>query len=211
MIDFDDAARHVSAVLRMAFRPEDESWRRDIDNSVNGVFRSFWAAAFVAPFLMLAYTVSERAARTAPNFDDSFFTKAPSGLLLITEFVAYAVVWAISLWALAMIAKKLGAQKNYSTVVVLFNWAQPLGLFLFVIPAAAFVLTNSFEIFAILQLPIIAFNVFIFWNILRRNLPLDVGSAVAIIALIYFIELGVHTVVQSLTVGAYQLAISSSG
>ncbi|NNE40659.1 MAG: hypothetical protein HKN14_07045 [Marinicaulis sp.] len=211
MIDFDDAARHISAVLRMAFRTEDESWRRDIDNSISGVFQSFWAAAFVAPFLMLAYYVAERAARTAPNFDDSFFTKAPSGLLLISEFVAYAVIWAISLWALAMIAKKLGAQKNYSTIVVLFNWAQPLGLFLFVIPAAAFLLSNSFELFAILQLPIIAFNVFIFWNILRRTLPLDVGSAVAIIALIYLIELGVHTTVQSLAVGAYQIVAAPSG
>ncbi|MEO1252311.1 MAG: hypothetical protein AAFW81_08205, partial [Pseudomonadota bacterium] len=81
MIDTQYALDHLRGVWRLALRRED--WRRGLDISVDGFFKSLWAIALTLPFAFLAFAAAARAVRSSPEYADSDLVRAPLSVLFI--------------------------------------------------------------------------------------------------------------------------------
>jgi len=193
MIDFEYAARNIRGVWRMAFGGGD--WRDDLDRSVDGVFRSFWAIALAAPFSLLAFVSLHRAAARSDAIEAPALTDAPLALLLATETTSFLLDWAASIAALVFTARALGAGNRTADVIAGFNWAQVITTVAVTAPIAVLGLTASAEIFSLLYLPAVIFALVLLWRVLRQCLPLDAGMAVALIAMLTVIGLVIRSAV----------------
>ena len=203
MIDFEYAGRHLRGVWRLV--SGDAAWRDDMDFTTEGVFRSFWAVALSAPFALFGFVAAARAVARTPEYPRTIFAKAPLGVLLAAEIATMVLFWAAAIAILAFGAQRLGASRNAAAVIVAFNWSQLLAVIAASAPALVLALTGNAALFAALALPVLAFSVFLLWVVLRRNLPLDVGLAVAMIAALIVVELALNSLVANGAIWLYQL------
>ena len=203
MIDFEYAGRHVRGVWRMALN--DAGWTDDVDRSVDGVFRSFWAMAFAAPFALLAFHSAERAARLSPRYAETIFAKAPPLLIISAEMFGFVVSWLASVAALGAIARALDASDRAGGLIITYNWSQLLTIAVASVPAAFLAVTGATQLFVFLALPAIMFSFFIIWGVIRRNLSVTIGAAISLIALLTLIELLINAVTTQGAVALVQL------
>lgn len=203
MMDFDYAAQHLRGVWRLA--AGDENWRQDMDLTLDGFFRSLWAMALAIPFALLGFTAAARAIALTPEYPRTMFSKAPLGVLLGIEVLTMIIAWFFSIAILAFSAKRIGASKQAAGLIVTFNWSQLLGGMVAVIPAIALIASGSLELFAILAIPALIFNLFLAWSVIRKNLAIDIGVTIAILAIIIAAEIGVNSVITRGGVWVYQL------
>jgi len=203
MIDFEYAGRNVRGVWRMAL--DEPGWTDDIDRSVDGVFRSFWAMALAAPFALLAFHSAARAARLSPRYAETVFAKAPAPVIISAEMLGFIASWAASVAALGAIARALKSSNRAASLIVTFNWSQLLTMAVASIPAALLALTGATQLFVLLALPAIVFSFFVMWGVLRRNLSVTIGVAISLIALLTLIELLVNAATTQGAVALVQL------
>lgn len=203
MIDFDYAGRHVRGVWRMA--TGDAAWGEDIDRSVDGVFKSFWAMTLTAPFALLAFHSAERAASASPRYPETIFALAPAPVVIGAEMTAFCVSWLASIIALGFIARALDASRQAAALIVTFNWSQLLTFAAAAIPSAFLAATGDDQVFVLLALPAMVVSVVVLWGVLRRNLPVTVGVAVALMALLTLIELAINAATTQGAVALFQL------
>lgn len=203
MIGFEYAGRHLRGVWRMI--TGDANWTEDIDRSVDGVFRSFWAILFTTPFALLSFHAAQRAAAASPQYEETIFARAPAPVVMAAELVAFCASWLASIVILALAARQFRATRNAGALIVTFNWSQLLTFVAAAIPAAALALTGNSPIFVILALPAIVFSIVVLWGVLRRNLPVTIGVAVALIALLTLVELSINAVTTQGAAALFQL------
>lgn len=200
MIDFDYAARQLAGVWRMAFTRDWEGtpdWRETIDRSVDGVFRSFWAIAFAAPFALLSYVALHRAVKNIPSIESTPLLEAPLGVMLGVEFLSYAIDWGVSIGVIVFLARALDATRNITDTIITYNWAQVFAVALQSIPIVLMGLLGTQAIAGILALPILVIVLVLFWGVFRQAMELKPGMAVAMIFLLTLINI----IVNSLVVG----------
>ena len=208
MIDFDYAARQLAGVWRMAFTRGWEGaadWRNDIDRSVDGVFKSFWAIAFAAPFALLSYVALHRAVKKIPTIEASPLLEAPLGVMLGVEFLSYAIDWGVSIGAIVFMARALDATRKVTDTIITYNWAQVFAVALQSIPIALMGLLGTQAIAGILALPILVIVLVLFWGVFRQAMELKPGMAVAMIFLLTLINI----IVNSLVVGTATMLLQS--
>ncbi len=203
MINFDYSGKQVRSVWRMVFGGGE--WRDDIDASINGVFRSFWAFAFSAPFALLAFSAAYRIAASTPEFTATVYAKAPRAVLFSAEIIALGAYWAASIAALVLAARSIGATRQAGALIVAYNWGQLLTFIISAAPAAILVVTSDLDIFVLFALPVVAASFFINWRILRQTLPINIAVAIFLIALLTLIELAVNSAVTNAVVSLYLL------
>lgn len=105
----------------------DRSGLQYLDDSVEGFWRSFWAAALAAPgYLML---VSLR-------LSDKPLTSGPGRIFLI-ELIGYVIGWTLFPLAAWYLVGALGRSTRYIRYIVAYNWANVLQIALYV-PVAVF-------------------------------------------------------------------------
>lgn|GEM_PF-773913 len=209
MIDFEYAARQLASVWRMAFTRNWENggdWRDDLDRSVDGVFKSFWAIAFAAPFALLSYIALRRAAEQISSVETSPLLQAPLGFMLGVEFLSFAVDWGISIAAIIFVARALEATTRITDTIITYNWAQVFAVALQSIPIALMGLLGTQAIAGVLALPILVIVLVLFWGVFRQAMELKPGMAIAIIFLLTLINI----IVNSLIVGAASMLLQPS-
>lgn len=200
-MDFDYAAKNIKGVWRLAFGAPD--WRDDLDISVDGVFRSFWAVALAAPFSILAFLAARRAALATPEAASSVITDTPLAVILPADIIGLALDWGASIAALVFTANAIGARKQAAQVIVGFNWAQVIAAIAISLPVLVLALTNNMDLFVLLYLPAVGFALALLWGLLRRSLPLDVGMTIALIAMLTLIGVIINSSVTASAVFLY--------
>ena len=203
MIDFEYAARNIAGVWRMALGRED--WRNDVDRSLDGVFRSFWAVPLTAPFMLLAFLSARRAAAQSDILANDPLRDAPLPLLLTAETASFVIDWAVSIGVLVLTAQALHAEKRAADVIVGFNWAQLMTYAAIAVPIALLGFSADENIVALFSIPAVVFSIVIIWRVLRACLPLDVGMTVALIAVLTLISMIVDSTVAAAAVLALRL------
>ena len=203
MISFDYAARHLRSVWRLAVG--DEDWRAEMDITTDGVFASFWAIALSAPFAVLGIITETNIAKSAPAYQASAYARAPLALILPTELLSSVAAWLLTLAALALAARRLGATRDAAPLIISYNWSQLLAFLTTLAPAIAVTLTGNPQLGAFLFLGVLIFSIYLFWVVLRRNLPIDVGVAIALIAGLTALAFGVYAVITNVALRLYQL------
>lgn len=203
MISFDYAARHLRGVWRLA--AGDENWRAEMDITTDGVFASFWAIALSAPFAILGVLTETNIAKSAPAYQASAYARAPLALILPTELLSSLAAWLLTLAALAFVARRLGATRDAASLIISYNWSQLLAFLTTIAPAIVVTLTGNVQIGAFLFLGVLAFSIYLFWVVLRRNLPIDIGVAIALIAGLTAVIFGVYAIITNAALKLYQL------
>lgn len=194
MIGFDQAAAQMGAAWRMAF--DQTEWRTRLDQSVDGVFRSFWAVVYTLPFTALAFVSARRAAAADPEISSMIEVSGPFALAITADILILLLDWALCLFLLLAIVRGIGASANVAALIAGYNWIQP-------IVNAAFALAVAPRGFAggaiagdLLLIPSTILVVALIWGVLRRGLGMPAGQTLAV-----FIMLIIAGFVSALAVG----------
>lgn len=185
MISLDVAARQIAGAWKMAFAVE--TWRDDLDRSIDGVFSSFAAFAFSLPLVMLFTLSAKRAAERAPELADSLYRTAPLAPLIIGDLIVYALDWAASITLLVMLARALGAGKLAADLIVGYNWIQPIVAAIQLPSIAIMASTASGAVGGALGIPAFSLTIVLIWGIVRRGLGAQASQAAAIVAMLVIV------------------------
>lgn len=202
MIDFEDAASHLTAVWRMVMGEDDG--KSQIDASTDGVFRSLSALLLSAPFAALGVIAEDRVAALTPTYGDSIYGRAPLAMLLPLQLIIAAVIWLIMIVALGLITKRLNAGRAAAGLIVSYNWSQLLVYVAAAAPATVLVVTGAVEIVAILYAAIVLLNIFVFWRILRAWLPVNVPVTIALVVGLSGLSIIVYSLLVEAGISAFQ-------
>ncbi len=201
MIDIDYAAGQLSAVFRMALARDPanaDASLGEIDSSVDGFFRSFWAIALAAPFAIVSVISVRTAARRAPEIETGPLYDSPLAIHLGVEGFGYLLDWGVSIAAIALFARAIGATKAASEAIVSYNWAQVIAHGVQAAPISVIALFGAQSLAPLLFLPVLAFVLVLFWGVFRRAMGASAGMAAAIIILLTLISLIVSSLVTAL-------------
>jgi hypothetical protein len=203
-MNFDYAARQIGAVWKMA--RNDERWKAELDRSVDGVFRSFWAMAFAAPIAFAGYFSLRRAADRMPELHAAALMHAPYAVILSAQIAAFAIDWIAGLAALVLLARASGAGKRAADLIIGYNWAQPLATAAQAVPLIVLGVTASRPVTSIFYLPAMIFVLLLFWGVLRRSLGAGVAMTIGLIVTLMLIGVIVGTLVNGVALGLYRMA-----
>lgn len=203
MIDSDYAVRHLIGVWKMAWNAPD--WENYFDRSVDGVFRSFWAAAFTAPIALAGFISIRHAANQIPEFADAAALQTPIGIAVAAEAVAFVAEWSVQLVVLVIAARMAGAGRRVASLIIGFNWMQVYVTLAQATPLAILGIFGSREAAAILSFPMLVFAIAFNWGFLRRGLRTNVGTTIAVFALLSLLGLIVSSLVGAGTFALYSL------
>lgn len=157
MISAREAAYALSGALRLARM--DPGGLSHFDISVPGFWRSFYAAVLVAPvyvLLMIFYAVLHPV------------DTGPVRWVLV-EAIAYVIEWTAYPLAMFTIARWLACSDNYIRYIVAHNWANVLGIVLF-LPLATLAAINP-ALIGLLYMAMIA--VFVYqWYVAKTALAI---------------------------------------
>jgi hypothetical protein len=187
MISLDDAARQITGAWKMSFAADD--WRQSLDRSENAVFASFWAMAMTAPFVVLLSVLSFRAALKLPGAADFAALRTPLPALASADLASFAIEWIAGLAFLLFVARAGGAGARAATLIVGYNWIQPITIIAHMPAIAIMAATGNAGLGGIFGLPSLALSVALYWGVLRRGLETGLGQTVALISALFIIGL----------------------
>lgn len=109
MIGVNEVASGVyGAWLLARRRPEGLNW---LDASIDGFWRSFWAAVLVAPAFLVLELIT------------GGFGKDPGVRAIAVKLIAYVIDWVAFPLLMAFIADSLGKGAGYLRYIVAYNWS----------------------------------------------------------------------------------------
>lgn len=204
MIGFEYAASQLAGVWRMAWNRD--GWRDMLDRSVDGVFRSFWAAMFAAPFSLLSYFLLRRAIERLPDLPETPLSQAPLLYGLGVETIGYLANWGAALVALILFARALGASARISEIVIGFNWLHVFSAAIQSTPLIAFELTGLRQFAGVIG---VAAGVLVFalvWGVIRRGVGAPVAQSIGIVVFLMLLNLLVSLLIEETAALVLQIA-----
>lgn len=201
MISLDKAAQHLRGAWRLVAR--DAAWREEMDLSLDGVFNSLWAFLLAVPFALLSILAENRLALSMDDYSTTIFAKAPLSAIAVASLLISAIIWAGTLYILAYAAKRAGASRSVAGLIVSYNWTQLLVYIASAAPALAILLGGAMGIAGFLYLLLFGFSLYIFWVVLRENLPLGTSGIVALIAGLTILSLAIYSLMLNALIALF--------
>jgi hypothetical protein len=201
MIRLDYAARQIGASWNMAFNRD--GWTKELDRSVDGVFRSFGATALAFPFVAIAFLSIRRAAPASAAAEP--IIAAPLAVGLAAQLVGYLADWVVALVLLLAIASALKADRRAADIIVGYNWLQPPVAAIMSAPFATLALPQGKIIAEILFLPALAAAIVLNWGLIRRALGADISVSLGILFLLTLVSLFVQAFAARAVLAVLQL------
>jgi hypothetical protein len=159
------------------------------DRSVEGFWRSFWAAAVMAPAyaLIVALRLIER-----PT------TSGPLRIALI-EIIGYVIGWTAFPLAAWYLLQALGKQDRYFGYIVAYNWANVLQICIY-LPVTALNAAGGMPdaVMSVLALAATAAVVFYQYFIARTALQVDMPIAAGIVFMDLMLGILLHGLIVAL-------------
>ncbi len=179
MISAREAAFALSGALRLARM--DPGGLGHFDTSIAGFWRSFYAAVVVVPayiLLMIFYAALEP-------------VDAGPGRWVVVEAIAYVIEWTAYPLAMVFISRWLACSDNYIRYIVAHNWANVLGIALF-LPVAAIAVLNP-ALTGLIYLAMIAILVYQ-WYVARTALEITGGAAAGLMVFNFVLSFFISSV-----------------
>ncbi len=159
------------------------------ETSIEGFWRSFFAAVIVAPFyavlLFMRYAASE--------------TGVGAMRFASVEAIAYVIAWVAFPLAMVFLARVLKREERYLGYIVAYNWAAVLqnGLYL---PLGMLGVTAAVPVGAANVLGLIALSLILVytWFIARVALNVGAGPAAALVALDLVLSVFINAVASAM-------------
>lgn len=187
MTRLNHAAQQIASVWRMARGAPD--WRRELDTSVDGVFRSLTAIVFAVPLRAALYLLFWR---MASDFSGPMVTplvKLGPGFFVTIQTIAYVVEWIVSIVAIGLIARNLKAGHLAAPAIVAFNWAQVMLAGAQLLPLLVQGATGDDATTGLVALLVLAFQIYLMWGIMRRSFERDLATTALILGLLFGVVL----------------------
>ena len=168
----------------------DAGGMRYFDTSIEGFWRSFFAAAIIAPFYAVLLWL---------RFGVEFPPEADGFRYLCIEIIAYVIAWVLFPLVMISVVRFLELDKNYLRFIVAYNWASVLQNALYM-PIAMAVLAGGQEVGPaafLLLIALVAILVYT-WFIAKTALDVPGGTAAAIVALDFVLGLMINGVSDSM-------------
>lgn len=182
-----EAATSLYGAFRLAHL--DAAGMRYFNISREGFWRSFLAAAIVAPFyaflLILAY----------PRFD----TPPDAVRFASAEAIAYVVAWVAYPLVIAALSERLDRWNRFIGYIVAYNWSAVLQNALF-IPVNILLITGVFAAEAGFILWLVVFSAILvyIWFIARTALSLSPMAAAGIVSIDVVLNLMISSVAETM-------------
>jgi hypothetical protein len=150
------------------------------DRTIEGFWKSFFAAVIVAPgyFLMILLDVSQLEISAGPL------------RILVVQLLIYVIVWAAFPLVMYAWAQNIGRATEYTGFIVAYNWAQVVQMLL-VLPASLLVAGHFLPagVVPLVNVAVLIVLLFYEWFIARTALAISGPAAVGVIAVAFFIGL----------------------
>jgi hypothetical protein len=184
MPDHEEVLRSIYGAYRLAWL--DRSGMSHFNLSVDGFWRSFFAAVLVAPGYALL-VVQELVARPE--------AVSPAWAFVV-ETLAYGIGWAAFPLVAIVVTQLLGLSRNYAAMIIAANWAAviQIGAFLAAV-ALSFVLPPLGGLLVTLATGAIMFYQ---WFVIRTALDTTAGMAVALVLVDLLVNSAINVTAESL-------------
>ncbi|HIJ38320.1 MAG TPA: hypothetical protein HPP80_05410 [Rhodospirillaceae bacterium] len=182
--EFFRALTGIGAILR--FRPDAFGF---FDTTLNGFWKSFWAAAFAAPVWLLLVIRHMSAAQS----------EAPLRYLSL-QTIAYAISWLAFPLLMVRISRFLDRSERYFSYMVAYNWFQ-MAQSIAWIPVLFFADNANGTPSEAIRFLWLVINGALFaygWFIARRGLQIPGGNALALVLIDFLLGLIIDGVTDSL-------------
>jgi hypothetical protein len=183
MISAREVAFALSGAVRLARM--DPGGLGHFDTTIAGFWRSFYAAVVVAPayVLLIVFYAALHPVDAEPM------------RWVSVEAIAYVVEWTAYPLAMVYIARWLACSDNYIRYIVAHNWANVLGVVLF-LPVAAIAAINP-ALTGLLYMAMMA--VFVYqWYVARTALVITGGEAVVLMVFNLILSFFINAVARGL-------------
>lgn len=159
------------------------------DKTVEGFWRSFWAAGLSAPLVILILVL--RYAYAGGDLDLLRF--------VLVESIGYAIMWTAYPLAAWYLLQLLGRSNRYIGYIVAYNWANVIQIAAS-IPIAALIATESLPspLLSVIWLVILAALLFYQYFVARVALEVDVAVAAGLVFADFMLSMLREAVVQAL-------------
>ena len=195
-LSFSYVRRHIVAAARLA--RGDAAAMRELDQTIEGFYRSFLAAALLIPLYVYHFFVERKIMAEATLADASLPQLPPADLSLsftLVESLNYGLQWALFPLVMIGIARVFNMSKRYVPYIVAHNWS------IIVTSAVGFIP------YALFDAGIASLDVTKFLNIAVGCFVIYYRCLVAVIAL----EVPVLTAVPVVAIGVLLSLITSIG
>ena len=170
-----EIARAIYGAWRLAHL--DPAGMNFLDRTVEGLWKSFFAAVLVAPgyLLLLLIDVSELELSAGPL------------RVLVVQLLIYVIIWVAFPLVMYAWAQNMGRAAEYPGFIVAYNWAQVVQMVL-VLPASVIVAGHFLPdgMIPLVNLAVLLVLLGYEWFIARTALALGGPAAAGVIALAFF-------------------------
>ena len=172
MLSAKEAATSLYGAYRLARL--DSGGLDYFDASREGFWRSFYAAAFIAPPFALLLAL---------RYADGMVAASPLRYVAI-EAIAYVIAWLAFPVAMLMVARKLDREKHFIRFIVVYNWAAVLQNALY-LPIPILGISGMITVTAANAMGILALLLILgyTWFITKTALEVTSAAAAGIVAL----------------------------
>ena len=159
------------------------------DKSLEGFWRSFFAAVLVLPLFVIL---------SALRFGEPGLTQNTYRYFSI-EMTAYAMSWIAFPLAVLPVTRFFGREQNFLGFIVAYNWASVLQSVLY-LPIAMLVITQTIpESYAgLISFIAIGFIMVYIWFVTRVALDVSAGIAIAIVGMDFMLSVLIRTFSEGL-------------
>ena len=182
MIDFEYAARNMRGVWDAIFAGKDLD--HSVDHDAQDVIRSFQAVAIAAPFSILSVAFIRIAALKSTELETDPLITGPYSVFMAAKMAAFATDWMLSIGVLIAATQLFNVKSRLARAITAFNWSQAIAAIALLVPVAILGITQDVALFSVVYLPAFIFALVVTWKILRMALELDIGTTIALIAVL---------------------------
>jgi hypothetical protein len=174
----EEVLRSLNGAWRLAWL--DRSGMRYFNLTVEGFWRSFFAAVLVAPGYALL--VAQKLLGRSEEFSAVW--------ALVVEITAYVVIWAAFPAVAVVLTQLLGLARNYSALIIAVNWAAVIQIAAFLVAVGlAFVVPPLGSLLLTLATGAILFYQ---WFVIRTALETTGGLALVLVLVDLLVNLAIN-------------------
>jgi hypothetical protein len=187
VISLNEMLAGLYGALRLA--RADATGMRWFNATPEGFWRSFWAAALVAPVFALLLWI---------RYESESMTVAPLRFALL-EFVSYVVAWTLFPLLMFYLAQVVERERNYYGYMVAYNWSTVWQNLIYLpLAMVSEIGVLSFAAASTLSVAVLA-AVFVYtWFITRTALQVNALVAAGVVAVDFLISIFLNIVTDGL-------------
>ncbi len=190
MITLKDAATGMYGAYRLA--RGDAGGMAFFDTTVEGFWRSFYAAALVAPLFLILLGVRYQ----------SGHVEAPIWRYLTVQSIAYVIAWVAFPLLMVGLARALEREERYIPYIVAYNWASVWqnSVYLPFLVFADFRVVPA-SLAGPLNFILLALVLIYIWFVTRTALAIGPLTAVGLVAVDFLLGIFINVIAQIMLVG----------